>query len=106
MYSSAVLAVKTVDTIKQYSNGKLVTLNRDSLWNIQTPQAVELKKFKSALKKANDDRFIATDDVSLLERYYDISPRIIMGSYRNIKLTTMDDLEYIRYLIRGKFDGL
>lgn len=106
VYSSAVLAVKTIDTIKRFYNGKLETLNRDSLWNVQTPQAVELKKFKQALKKASLDRFTATDDVSLLERYFDISPRIINGSYKNIKLTTMDDLEYIKYLIRGKYDGL
>ncbi|MFA7435089.1 MAG: 2-C-methyl-D-erythritol 4-phosphate cytidylyltransferase [Bacilli bacterium] len=106
MYSSAVLAVKTTDTIKEYKNGVLKTLNRDNLWNIQTPQAVELKKFKVALKKAKSDNFIATDDVGLLEKYFDITPRIIPGSYRNIKLTTTEDLEYIKYLLRGKFYGI
>jgi len=106
MYSSAVLAVKTTDTIKEYKNGKLKTLNRDNLWNIQTPQAVELKKFKLALKRASAENFIATDDVSLLEKYFDITPRIISGSYRNIKLTTIEDLDYIKYLLRGKFYGV
>lgn len=106
MYSSAVLAVKTIDTIKEYKNGKLTTLNRESLWNIQTPQAVELKKFKTALKRASVENYIATDDVSLLEKYFEITPKIVNGLYRNIKLTTMEDLEYIKYLLRGKFYGI
>lgn len=104
--SSAVLAVKTIDTIKEHKNGKFITLNRDNLWNVQTPQGVELKKFKNALNKAKEDNYIATDDVSLLEKYYDITPRIVIGSYKNIKLTTIEDIEYIKFLLRGKFYGI
>lgn len=106
IYSSAVLAVKTVDTIKELKDGKLNTLNRDSLWNIQTPQGVDLKKFKKALTRAKTDKYYGTDDVSLLEKYYDISPKIIQGSYRNIKATNPEDLDYVKYLIRGNNYGI
>lgn len=106
MYSSAVLAVKTIDTIKELKNGKLNTLNRDLLWNIQTPQGVDLKKFKKALTRAKTDKYYGTDDVSLLEKYYDISPKIIQGSYRNIKVTNPEDLDYVKYLIRGIIYGI
>lgn len=99
-HTSSVLAVKTIDTIKEYRDGKLITLNRDNLYNIQTPQGVNSNKFKEAHKLAEKENFYATDDVSLLEKYYNISPKIVIGSYNNLKLTTKEDLKYIEYLLK------
>lgn len=100
--SSAVLAVRTIDTIREERNGKTSLLNRDHLWNMQTPQGVSLELYKKALKFARDEKFRTTDDVGLLEKYLGIYPKIIPGSYDNIKVTTLDDLEYAQYLIRRR----
>lgn len=104
--NSSVLAVKTVDTIKELQDGKLITLNRDNLYNIQTPQGVNVELYKKALKKAKEEQFISTDDVSLLEKYLDISPKIVLGSYRNFKVTNYNDLDYLIYLLRGREYGI
>lgn len=104
-YSSAVLAVKTTDTIKELRDGKLYTLNRDLLWNIQTPQGLKLDLYKKAIEMAQSEKYYGTDDVSLIEKYLNISPKIVEGSYENIKATTKADLEYIEYLIRRNLNG-
>lgn len=98
--NSSVLAVRTVDTIKELKDGKLITLNRDNLYNIQTPQGVKLDLMKNALNKAQVENFYSTDDVSLIEKYYDLSPKIVIGSYKNIKVTTSEDIDYLNYLLK------
>jgi len=105
-YYSSVLAVKTIDTIKEVKDGKTRTLNRENLWNIQTPQGVNLEYYKISIKKAIKENYYATDDVSLLEKYMDTVPKIVEGSYQNIKATTYNDIEYIEYLIKEKKYGV
>ncbi|HHX00012.1 MAG TPA: 2-C-methyl-D-erythritol 4-phosphate cytidylyltransferase [Acholeplasmataceae bacterium] len=99
VYSAAVTAIKTIDTIKELRDGKLITLDREKLYNIQTPQGVNLDKFKNAHLKAKDEKFYSTDDVSLLEKYYNISPTIVEGSIYNFKVTTSFDLEIMKKLL-------
>lgn len=68
------------------------TLNRNVLWAIQTPQVFPFEKIKDAYVKATADRYYATDDAALIE-HYGGKIKIIMGSYRNIKITTPEDIK-------------
>jgi len=68
------------------------TLNRSLLWAVQTPQAFHFNKIKEVYEKAMADKFYATDDAALIEKYGG-KVRIIMGSYRNIKITTPEDIK-------------
>ncbi len=87
----AIAAVKPKATIKSSRWVNLVkeTLDRDSLWEVQTPQVFEKELILKAYKKYAKAK--VTDDAALAER----SGRdvvIIQGSYRNIKITTPEDL--------------
>lgn len=69
------------------------TPDRKSLYIIQTPQTFDRK----LLMEAHNRRYISkatdiTDDTMLMERYLDIKVKIVEGSYRNIKVTTPEDM--------------
>jgi 2-C-methyl-D-erythritol 4-phosphate cytidylyltransferase len=89
---SAVLAVPLKDTVKRVVQNQVEeTIDRSSLWAVQTPQAFRLSLVKQAHKKAADEKWVGTDDASLVERIGE-NVAIVMGDYHNIKLTTSDDL--------------
>jgi 2-C-methyl-D-erythritol 4-phosphate cytidylyltransferase len=76
------------------------TLDRETLWAIQTPQVFRYETLRSAYARAYEEGFHATDDASLVERYGG-TVRIIMGSHGNIKITTPDDLVIAEALLRS-----
>lgn len=99
---SAIVAVPVKDTIKSASKGKVKhTLERSSLWSIQTPQAFRLELILQAHQFANKENFIGTDDASLVEQMGE-KVYIIEGDYQNIKLTTQDDLIFANAILDSR----
>ncbi len=97
-----VLGVPLKDTIKEATDGTIKkTLRRDSLWAIQTPQIFPYKSIFSAYNKARKEEFYSTDDAAIVERYGG-KVKVVMGSYRNIKITTPEDLVIAEFLISKK----
>jgi 2-C-methyl-D-erythritol 4-phosphate cytidylyltransferase len=92
-YGAVVLAMPVKETIKMSNPDGTVlkTLDRESLWQIQTPQTFKIKIIKEAYYQATKDAFAATDDASLVERL-GVPVHILPGSYANIKITTPEDL--------------
>lgn len=91
-YEAAIVAVPVKDTIKLIMDEIVQkTLERSSLWAIQTPQAFRLSLIKQAHELARQDNYVGTDDASLVERMGK-EVHVVLGDYRNIKLTTPDDL--------------
>ncbi|KZE68262.1 2-C-methyl-D-erythritol 4-phosphate cytidylyltransferase [Fictibacillus phosphorivorans] len=89
---SAVLAVPVKDTVKKVVQDHVEeTIDRSSLWAVQTPQAFRLSIVMKAHEKADKEGYVGTDDASLVERIGE-TVAIVMGDYHNIKLTTSDDL--------------
>lgn len=88
-----VAGVPAKDTIKvcNSENISVDTPDRSTLWQIQTPQTFQKERIVKAYKQAKDAGFIGTDDASLAE-YGGYPVKVIMGSYRNIKITTQEDL--------------
>lgn len=88
-----VAGVPTKDTIKVCNSENIAvdTPDRSALWQIQTPQTFQKERIVKAYKQAKDAGFIGTDDASLAE-YSGYPVKVIMGSYRNIKITTQEDL--------------
>lgn len=84
--------VKVKDTIKIINEDMLVlsTLNRDTLVSIQTPQGVSIGLFKESALKNVLSQF--TDDTSVVEAV-GANTQIVEGDYRNIKITTPEDLK-------------
>lgn len=100
---AALLAVPVKDTIKQVTDFTVErTLERKSLWAAQTPQAFRLFLIRRAHQESLETHFMGTDDVSLVEQM-GLPVKIVEGSYRNIKLTTPEDLVIAQtFLQRGE----
>ncbi|KNZ68463.1 2-C-methyl-D-erythritol 4-phosphate cytidylyltransferase [Thermincola ferriacetica] len=90
---AAVVCVPVKDTIKVVGENQRVkkTLDRQLLWQAQTPQAFRYGIFIEAIESARADRFMGTDDTSLVERLGG-DVKVVLGSYENLKITTPEDL--------------
>lgn len=85
------VATKTIDTIKEVVNGKIIrTIDRSKLYNTQTPQAFEYNLIMDAHLKLAGESF--TDDAGMLEELGQ-TVYILNGSYKNIKITTQNDID-------------
>ena len=88
---AAVLAVPVKDTVKQVRAGTVErTLERSSLWAAQTPQCYRADVLRRALDKFGHLQD-ATDESQLVERL-GVSVKIEPSDYRNLKITTPEDL--------------
>lgn len=108
-FDGVITGLPVMDTIKevrgQITEGRSdivveKTLNRSQIWAVQTPQVFYFNKIMEAYEKAMSEGFYATDDSALIERYGGIV-KIIMGSYRNIKITTPEDLLIAEAMVKG-----
>jgi 2-C-methyl-D-erythritol 4-phosphate cytidylyltransferase len=89
---AAICAVPVKDTIKRVVNEVVQdTVERSSLWSVQTPQAFRLPLLVKAHETAVADKFLGTDDASLVERLGE-KVQVVVGDYCNIKVTTPEDL--------------
>lgn len=89
---AAVPAVASKDTVRQTeAEGGSRTLDRKTLFQVQTPQGFASEILREAYEAAYRDGFLGTDDAGLAER---IGQTILLteGDYANIKITTREDL--------------
>lgn len=84
------LAIPLADTLKRADSLQRVarTESRDGLWQAQTPQMFRLDLLKSALQAANG---APTDEAQAVEAL-GLSPRLVVGELRNLKITYPQDL--------------
>lgn len=101
-WGAAALGVKVRSTIKVCDGAQVVveTLDRASLWEIQTPQVVQLNLLKEGFEYAFEHQLTVTDDVSLIE-LVGKPVKIVEGSYANIKVTTPEDLIIVNKLLEA-----
>jgi 2-C-methyl-D-erythritol 4-phosphate cytidylyltransferase len=102
--SKAVVAgVPAKDTIKIVSPEKMIieTLDRGSIWLAQTPQAFQFPVIKEAYERGQKIKYRATDDSKLVERMR-IPVKMIMGSYENIKITTIEDFALAEAILKRR----
>jgi 2-C-methyl-D-erythritol 4-phosphate cytidylyltransferase len=97
---AAIAAVPVKDTIKQVKQGWIHnTLDRSQLWAIQTPQVFSFPLIHHAYHTPLIQTEF-TDDAALLEQLGQ-QVAIFPGSYRNIKITTQEDLLIAEALFKG-----
>ncbi len=100
-YGAAIAGIPAQDTIKQVertSEGAVITstVPRERVVLAQTPQGFRCRVLKEAFDEAQRDGFAGTDEASLVERArHDVV--VVMGSPRNIKITTPGDLELAEF---------
>lgn len=95
--------IPSKDTLKEVSADGIVvsTKKRDHIRAIQTPQVFPYRVIKKAYETAYAEGYYATDDAALVERIGG-KIRIIEGSPLNIKVTTMEDLEMVEYILKKR----
>ncbi|TMK97983.1 MAG: 2-C-methyl-D-erythritol 4-phosphate cytidylyltransferase [Actinobacteria bacterium] len=100
---AAIAAVPVTDTIKRVADGRVVaeTLDRRSLWAVQTPQVFRRGALERALDVSEEVLAQATDDAWLIER---AGGRVIVvpSSDENIKVTTARDLRTAELLLERR----
>ncbi len=97
-YGGCIVAVPESDTVKLADNNSFIvkTLARDRIFRAKTPQVFRYDLIKKAY--ALKGRNMITDDSSLVERLGK-RVKIFKGSYRNIKITTKEDLKIAEALL-------
>lgn len=91
---ACLLMVPAKDTVKIVENGIIkTTLDRSTLWQAQTPQAFLTKAILQAYEKAMLKQAQTSDDAQVMELYGEYKVHVVKGSYENIKVTTIEDIE-------------
>ena len=104
-YGAAIAALPAVDTVKQVertSDGALIvaTIPRERVVLAQTPQGFRYGVLKKAFDEAAADGFVGTDEASLVERSGH-AVAVVMGSARNLKITTPGDMELAEFFLKS-----
>lgn len=95
-FGACTAAVPVKDTIKVVDKEGFAvdTPDRNTLWQVQTPQTFRYDIIQRAYEKMflDKEKGGITDDAMLVERYTDVKVKMAMGSYNNIKITTPEDM--------------
>lgn len=96
---AAAPAVPVKDTVKRARDGVVeATLDRAELFAVQTPQVFQVDLIRTALARALEEGAELTDDCAAVERL-GIGVALTRGDYRNLKLTTPEDLAVAEALL-------
>ncbi len=96
-----ILAVPVADTLKRADGGRHIaaTVSRADLWQAQTPQMFRAALLQQALSA--EDLSAITDEASAVEKL-GISPLLVEGDVRNIKLTLPQDEGLVGLLLQNR----
>ena len=98
-YGAAAPLVPCKDSIKRIENGFIIgDIKRDSIAAVQTATNFKSDIIKKALQNAKDKNLSLTDDCAAVERL-GVSVYVSKGDYKNIKITTPEDIELAQTLL-------
>ncbi len=105
-FGASVVGVPVKSTLKKIGKRGCIdyTPERRYFWEAQTPQVFRKELIERAYRRAKKKKVHATDDSMLVENIR-VKPKVVLGSYSNIKITTPEDLELARILLKNsKFE--
>ena len=100
-YHACVAAMPSKDTVKLATPEGFAdsTPDRSLVWNIQTPQVFDRALITDVYRRLREtyygrsDVVPVTDDASVVEQFSTVKVKLVEGSYRNIKITTPEDIK-------------
>lgn len=103
-YGAVIAGVPAIDTIKRVerrAEGAVIeaTIPREQIVQAQTPQGFRYGVLSPVFNEARVEGFLGTDEASLLERA-GTTVHVVMGSPRNIKITTPADLALAEFILQ------
>lgn len=92
-YGAAALGVPCKDSLKKVDEDGFIlsTIEREHVWQVQTPQVFGAAAIREAHRRAAEEGVLATDDCALAERY-GLRVRMVRAGYANFKITTPEDM--------------
>lgn len=101
-YGAVIPGLQVTDTIKRVEKGIVQeSVDRSSLYRIQTPQAFSFpllwEAYKTFLEKKEEGLSI-TDDAMMVEAFSKEQPYLVLGEEKNQKITVPEDLIYLKFL--------
>lgn len=98
---SAILAIPVRDTLKKSDTSQKIvqTVNREQMWQAQTPQIARLGVLIAAIEQALANDIAITDEASALE-YIGEEVHLVVGRADNLKITYPEDLELARLILQ------
>ena len=101
-YGAVIPGLPVTDTIKRVEKGIVKeSVDRSSLYRIQTPQAFSFpllwEAYKTFLEKKEEGLSI-TDDAMMVEAFTQEQPYLVLGEEQNQKITVPEDLLYLKFL--------
>ena len=101
-YGAVIPGLPVTDTIKRVEKGIVQeSVDRSSLYRIQTPQAFSFpllwEAYKTFLEKKEEGLSI-TDDAMMVEAFSKEQPYLVLGEEQNQKITVPEDLLYLKFL--------
>ena len=100
---ACVIGMPSKDTVKLLDPSGFVadTPNRSMVWTIQTPQIFSYKLIRGAHESIRQkDMSAITDDAMVVEQETGANIRLVEGSYRNLKITTPEDLDIAEIFLK------
>ena len=106
-YQACAVGVPLKDSIKKLGREGYIVENieRTDVWQVQTPQCFSYPLILGAYEKLLQSDIKPTDDTAVVEYFTEVKVKMLMGSYENIKITTLDDLDYGEYLIKKRMEN-
>lgn len=105
LHDGALVAVPVKDTVKVVKDAFVTaTPHREALWLAQTPQTFRYGIIRTAHEFAEAEGFTGTDDTSLVERTGK-KIHVTIGDYKNIKITTPEDLVLAEMFLKESLCG-
>ena len=103
-YQACAVGVPLKDSIKKLGREGYIVENieRTDVWQVQTPQCFSYPMILGSYEKLLQSDIKTTDDTAVVEYFTEVKVKMLMGSYENIKITTLDDLDYGEYLIKKR----
>ena len=102
-YKACVTAVLSKDTVKISRPDGTVsnTPDRSSVWIVQTPQTFGFELIKNAYEALlkEEANYTVTDDAMVVETFTKQPVYLVEGDYRNIKVTTPEDMSIIQHFV-------
>ncbi len=96
-FGASVVAIRAKDTLIKGNDATVEYIDRSDIYYAQTPQVFRYKIIYDAMKKAEEDNFIGTDESMLVHRN-GFNVKIVDGSSLNFKITTEEDIKLFTLL--------
>lgn len=106
LFGSAVTVIPTTEVVFVSKDGEEsnVALNREELWRTQTPHSYRFDELWTVHNQAIEDGVINMAASCLLMQKYGYTTYFSKGSEKNIKITTVEDIEIFKALLSAKND--